>query len=60
MARALLSPSQGQTPGQTHRGVPMGVLGCVKYLMLVFNALVFVSPAAPGRVGARGPVPRGG
>lgn len=32
--------------------VPMGVLSCMKYLMFIFNVLVFVSPAGGG--GLRG------
>lgn len=36
-------------------GVPMGVLSCVKYLMFIFNVLVFVSPPGPGGMeGCRG------
>lgn len=33
-------------------GVPMGVLSCMKYLMFIFNVLVFVSP--PGPCGVQG------
>lgn len=33
----------------------MGVLSCVKYLMFIFNVLVFVSPPGPsGMEGCRG------
>ena len=38
-------------------GVPMGVLSCMKYLMFIFNVLVFVSPPGPG--GVEGSRPRG-
>lgn len=39
-------------------GVPMGVLSCMKYLMFIFNVLVFVSPPGPrGVQGWREPVP---
>lgn len=39
-------------------GVRMGVLTCVKYLMFIFNVLVFVSPSGPcGVQGWREPVP---
>lgn len=41
-----------------HSGVPMGVLSCMKYLMFIFNVLVFVSLPGPGGLeGRRGPVP---
>lgn len=39
------------------RRVPMGVLSCMKYLMFVFNVLVFVSPPGPG--GVEGTRPQG-
>uniref|UniRef100_A0A8C3K0W9 Tetraspanin n=2 Tax=Scolopacidae TaxID=8917 RepID=A0A8C3K0W9_9CHAR len=42
VSRALLSPLQGQTlPCPLRHGVPMGVLSCMKYLMFIFNVLVF-------------------
>lgn len=57
VARALLSPLQGRSLPCPPRHVPMGVLSCMKYLMFIFNVLVFVSPPGPG--GVEGTHPRG-
>lgn len=60
VARALALPSAGTDAAVCpYRGVPMGVLSCVKYLMFIFNVLVFVSPPGLGGVGGEGTRPQG-